>query len=280
MKKRFLGGMESCLLKKAGCIMLAAVIAGAGNEGYKVTRVRREVPGLVVCTDSHLKPLSVEKNPVPLACGSKASKKVTTKKIKMKKKAAKTPSRIRRKTNKITKGRTASTRKISAKNTAPAAVTPLRPADKSIRSLASKADSRVLEAFEKMHGEVKTNASAACSGCFDAETMTITLKMINATLYHELGHFVEFCGGTSSAEQKITEAYNQEKSRYTGYNRIYVLQNSSEYFAEAFKNYCENPEKLKRERPKTCAAVLEAVNNITDSRIKILLTVYGSLWRK
>lgn len=148
-----------------------------------------------------------------------------------------------------------------------------------IRGLAPKADSRVLNAFEKMYGEVKLDAAVLYSGCFDAETMTITLRKPDGTLYHELGHFVEFCGGTTTAEQKIAEAYEAEKSKYTACNKGYVLQNSSEYFAESFRNYCESPEKLKEKRPKTCAAVIEAMNNITDSRVSTLLAVYGFLWR-
>lgn len=156
----------------------------------------------------------------------------------------------------------------------------LQAKNSSIKDLAPKADSRVLNAFEKMYGKVKVDASVPYSGCFDAGRMTITMKRLNSTLYHEVGHFVEFCSGTPDVKRKIEAAYNEEKFRYRALNKVYVLQDSSEYFAESFKNYCENPGKLKRERPGTYAAVVQAVNSINDSRINTLLSIYGPLWKK
>jgi len=84
---------------------------------------------------------------------------------------------------------------------------------------------------------------------------------------------------TSPVKKLIAEAYNAEKSRYTASNKAYVLQNSSEYFAESFKNYCETPGALKSARPRTYEAIVQALNNITDSRMNSLIAVYSSVWK-
>ena len=86
-------------------------------------------------------------------------------------------------------------------------------------------------------------------------------------------------GGTSSVKQAISAAYSKEKSKYTEYNKSYVLQNSSEYFAESFKNYCENPSALKSSRPLTYNAVVQALNNITDTRVNTIINVYSAVWK-
>lgn len=149
----------------------------------------------------------------------------------------------------------------------------------SVRSVAAAADPRVLNAFEKIGCKVVVNPSVAYSGCFDARSRTITLKKLDATVYHELGHFVEFVGGTSAVKQSIAEAYSAEKGKYTAANKAYVLQSSSEYFAESFKNYCENPVLLKQSRPRTYEAVVQALEATTDARVNTLMGVYKSVWK-
>lgn len=149
----------------------------------------------------------------------------------------------------------------------------------SIRTYAPAADARVLSAFEKIGCKLVVNPSVSYSGCFDARNRTITLKKLDSTVYHELGHFVEFVGGTSAVKQAIASAYSAEKSKYTASNKAYVLQNSSEYFAESFRNYCENPAALKQARPMTYEAVVQALQNMTDSRVNTLMGVYKSVWK-
>ena len=80
-------------------------------------------------------------------------------------------------------------------------------------------------------------------------------------------------------KQAIANAYNKEKSKYKAANRTYVLQDSSEYFAESFKNYCENPSSLKSSRPLTYSAIQQALNNITDTRVNTIMKVYSAVWK-
>ena len=149
----------------------------------------------------------------------------------------------------------------------------------SVRSVAPAADARVLSAYESIGCKVVVNPSVSYSGCFDARIRTITLKKLDSTVYHELGHFVEFVGGTSAVKNAIASAYSTEKSLYTASNKAYVLQSSSEYFAESFKNYCENPAALKQARPNTYNAIVQALDAITDSRVNTVKSVYASVWK-
>ena len=56
-------------------------------------------------------------------------------------------------------------------------------------------DSRVLNAFTKLGFTVKVDSSVSYSGHFDARTRTITMKQMDDTIYHELGHFLAFMAG-------------------------------------------------------------------------------------
>ena len=148
-----------------------------------------------------------------------------------------------------------------------------------VRNVARFCDNRVLSAFEKMGCKVVVDSSVSYAGCFDASKRTITLKRMDSTVYHELGHFLEFCSGTSDVKKLIEQVYSKEKSRYNSYNKTYVLQNSGEYFAESFKNYCENPSALKKSRPLTYDAIVRALNNVTDSRVNMIMSAYASVWK-
>lgn len=149
----------------------------------------------------------------------------------------------------------------------------------SVASIAPKADKRVLNSFTKLGFQVNVKSSVAYAGLCDARTRTITLKKVDDTIYHELGHYVAFVAGNVDMSSAFKAVYNSEKSKYTAYNKAYVLQNSSEYFAESFKNYTENPAALKTERPKTYAAIVDALNKITDSQVNKIATVYSAVWK-
>ena len=309
--------------RTAGCLMLAVLIAGTGLFTYHNSG-SRDIPELVTFTDPE--GVTAQEDEVPLASGTKTTKKVTTKKTtkktKMKKKAKKTATTTKKTTKKTTKTKTSSAQKVKTNTkvvttiktstkkkskiktikttvvtTVTTTTTALKKASSTstqaaaaatassgtqtykVRSVASACDARVMNAYEKMGFTVVVNPTVAYSGRFDASKQNITLKQMNSTVYHELGHFVEFVGGTSSVKQAITTAYNQEKSKYTAYNKTYVLQNSSEYFAESFKNYCENPSALKSSRPLTYNAIVQALNNITDTRVNTIIKVYSAVWK-
>ena len=128
-----------------------------------------------------------------------------------------------------------------------------------IASIAPKMDSRVLKAYKKLGFTVTIDPSVNYGGCFNAHSRSIILRFENETIYHEL-------------------VYNSEKSKFTGINRSYATQNSSEYFAESVLEYVTSPSTLKRQRPKTYAAIVAALNKITDERIQRVMDIYGPFW--
>ena len=148
----------------------------------------------------------------------------------------------------------------------------------SVNTIASRADARVLNAFNKMGFSVVSNPGVSYSGLFDARTRTITLKVVNDTAYHELGHFVGFVAGNYDRTQEFQGIFSREKSKYTLYNKAYVCSSASEYFAESFKNYTLNPSGLRSERPETYAAIETALSRITDSQVNNILSAYKPIW--
>lgn len=148
-----------------------------------------------------------------------------------------------------------------------------------VGQLAPKEDSRVLTAYRTLGFKVNVDSSVSYSGYFNARNRQITLKKANETIYHELGHFIAFIAGNVDTTSEFKAIYNQEKSLYTAYNKAYVTQNSSEYFAESAKEYVLNPGALKAARPKTYEAVRSAVESITDERIAKIQKYYGAIWK-
>lgn len=148
-----------------------------------------------------------------------------------------------------------------------------------VGQLAPKEDSRVLTAYRTLGFKVNVDPSVSYSGYFNARNRQITLKKVNETIYHELGHFIAFIAGNVDTTSEFKTIYNQEKSLYTAYNKVYVTQNSSEYFAESAKEYVLNPGALKATRPKTYEAVRSAVESITDERIAKIQKYYGAIWK-
>ena len=148
-----------------------------------------------------------------------------------------------------------------------------------VGQLAPKEDSRVLTAYRTLGFKVNVDPSVSYSGYFNARNRQITLKKANETIYHELGHFIAFIAGNVDTTSEFKTIYNQEKSLYTAYNKAYVTQNSSEYFAESAKEYVLNPGALKAARPKTYEAVRSAIESITDERIAKIQKYYGAIWK-
>ena len=144
---------------------------------------------------------------------------------------------------------------------------------------ASKADSRVLTAYRTLGFTAVVDPSVSYSGYYDTRNRKITLRKLDDTVYHELGHFVAFISGNTDQTAAFKAIFAQEKALYTAYNKSYVTQNSSEYFAESFKEYTLNPAALKSARPKTYAAVQEAVSTFTDDRIAKVQKTYSVVWK-
>lgn len=148
-----------------------------------------------------------------------------------------------------------------------------------VGQVAPKADSRVITAYRTLGFTVEIDPSVSYSGYFDGRNRKITLKQADDTIYHELGHFVAFIAGNVDKASSFVTVYNQEKALYTAYNKAYVTQNSSEYFAESTKNFTLDPSALKSARPKTYEAVSEALNKLTDTQIAKVQKVYRSIWK-
>ncbi len=147
-----------------------------------------------------------------------------------------------------------------------------------VASIAPKMDSRVLNAYKKLGFTVTVDPSVNYGGYFNARSRSITLRYADDSIYHELGHFLAFIAGNVDKSSAFTAVYNSEKSKYTGINRSYATQNSSEYFADSVRDYILNPSTIKSQRPQTYAAITEALNKVTDDRIQKILTVYGPFW--
>ena len=149
-----------------------------------------------------------------------------------------------------------------------------------IYDLAPKAGSNVKSAFKKLGFSVKVNSSVSYSGYFNAKDQSVTLKKLNDDcIYHELGHFVAFVAGNVDKKAEFQSIYQAEKGKYTGSDKAYVTSSASEYFAESYKNFVENPGALKASRPETYAYVAKAAAAVTDSQVSKVASVYGPFWK-
>ncbi|MCQ2567757.1 MAG: hypothetical protein MJ127_05090 [Mogibacterium sp.] len=148
----------------------------------------------------------------------------------------------------------------------------------SISSIAPKASSNVLSAYESMGFKVTIDSAYSYSGCFDARARSITLRKNDDNVYHELGHFVAFVAGNTDVSSAFKAIYNEEKSKYDGRNATYVLRDSSEYFAESYRDYILYNSELKSKRPKTYEAISSAVSRVCDAQVNRLKSAYADIW--
>ena len=149
-----------------------------------------------------------------------------------------------------------------------------------LRAVAPGTDSRVLNAYTVLGFTISFDPDAGYKGMFDAGNRRITLKKSGDTVYHELGHFAAFLAGNADRQEAFRQIFEKEKSRYTRYNKAYILQDSSEYFAESFKDYTLDPKALKAARPLTYAAVRKALGKITGAQIEKIRRVYQAVWKE
>ena len=148
---------------------------------------------------------------------------------------------------------------------------------------AQNVDTRVMNAFNKLGCQVVTDAAAASAGGytgkFDAENQTITVKVSDGTVYHEMGHFLSFVVGDYYKTSGFQSVYNEEKDLYGEYNKDYACSNASEYFAESFCQYVLDPGGLKSTRPKTYDAIADALSKVTDAQVDKVWAIYGAtIW--
>ena len=299
--------------KKAGALVLAtAIVLGGGTYVYNQ---QNPVPELVTYIDED-SVVQIQEDETPLASpqvtkstkttkstkkiplksassrtytqkGKTTTKKKTTK-IKSAKKTVTTETvTVTSITNNYKKGSKINTQvttvkttvtKTTVTNTAEPVTTPVTNGTVAVTQIAPAADKRVLNAFQKLGFQVIIQSGVPYSGLCDAETRTITLKQADETVYHELGHFLAFVAGNIDTSAAFQQIFQNEKSKYTAYDKGYVLQNSAEYFAQSFRDYTENPAALKASRPQTYAAIQQALSRVTDAQVANLLRVYRAVW--
>lgn len=143
-----------------------------------------------------------------------------------------------------------------------------------IRTVAQKADANILNAFEELGYQLKVDKSVSYSGYFSSSAKSITLQKADDTVYHELGHFLAFIAGNADKKEAFISIYNAEKNAYEGINKAYNTQNSSEYFAESYRDYILNPTTLKAKRPQTYASIVSAIKAVTPDQIKKVQDFY------
>lgn len=149
-----------------------------------------------------------------------------------------------------------------------------------VNKVAPKANKKVRDAFNKLGFKIYVNSTVKnYTGYFNARDRKITLIASDNTVYHELGHFLAFVVGNADQTATFKKVYNAEKSKVTAFNKAYVTQNASEYFAESFKDYTMNNSKLKSTRPKTYAAIKSALSKLTNAQVAKIQKVYGPLWK-
>ena len=144
-----------------------------------------------------------------------------------------------------------------------------------VRSMASRADANVLNAFENLEFKIEINPTSSYSGYFSVKAHNIILKKSSGdTIYHELGHFVGWLAGNVDTSSEFVAIYNKEKSALQSANYQYLTKSSAEYFAESYKDYVLSPQNLQSTRPQTYEFVKNAVSRITDARVTNIKSAY------
>lgn len=145
--------------------------------------------------------------------------------------------------------------------------------------MGAKADKKILNAFDTLKFKFVINKNASHTGVFSVRNHKIEIQSAkDYVLLHELGHFANFLAGDKVSTSEWNKIYKAEKSKYTGYNKAYVTKTASEYFAESYRDYRENPKALKSKRPRTYQFVKETINGISDSDVQEIKDTYGEYW--
>lgn len=302
-------------LLKTGCVLLTAIVLGAG--AYTVDT--KNTPELVSYVDLDDQ-ISINEDEVPLAAprvSTSTRRKVRKKTVTLKKAASRTVTfngkpkvvksptvtrntdyatlktsrttttvvekRYKKGSKKMTQVTTITYKTTTIRIEKPAKDTGVTSANDgpiSLDKIAPLLDSRVKKAYKDLHFDITINSKASYAGLFDARTQSITLREASDTVYHELGHFVAFLSGNSDTKSSFQVIYQAEKNSFTGSRRIYAMQNSAEYFAECFREYTLDPTTLKKTCPRTYEAIVNALGKITDQQVIMARQWYGSIWKK
>lgn len=137
--------------------------------------------------------------------------------------------------------------------------------------IAPESDVRLRVLYKDLGYRVKINPKVNYTGEFSSSKGLITLKKLDTTAYHEIGHFLDMVVVKGS---ELSVVYNKEKNLYKGTTKKYVTSSKSEYFAESYREYVLDASKLKKERPKTYSLIKNSLKRLSDKKhldlIKIL----------
>ena len=147
-----------------------------------------------------------------------------------------------------------------------------------IAAIAPLVDTRIKTAYEALGFTIEINPTVSYAGYFTAREQKITLQRNDDTIYHELGHFLAFVAGNVDVKPDFMAVYQAEKDLMTGVRKAYATQNSSEYFAESFREYTLDPVTLQNQRPQTYQSIVNALNVVTETQTSRILAVYGAFW--
>ncbi|MDO5145833.1 MAG: hypothetical protein Q4D60_02410 [Eubacteriales bacterium] len=299
------------LAGKVAAFSMAAMIAAGGV--FTMQQSKSQVPELTEFVDHHGEQVVIDDGSVPLGGAPKVTKSTKTKKktVIMKKAAKKTYKKKNLKTktsNKEGNGvmvetvvQTLKTQKFKKNSKKKVIITKItttttttlaesavqaqaaedntaKSSSSEISALAPKLNGAVMAAYNDLGFTVNVDPSVSYSGYFNSRTRSITLKRESDVIYHELGHFLAFVAGNVDMQPDFRSVYEAEKNSYSGTNKAYVIQNSSEYFAESFRDYTLDPAGLKQSRPRTFAAIESAIGNVTQQQISQIQSAYAPIW--
>lgn len=84
---------------------------------------------------------------------------------------------------------------------------------------------------------------------------------------------------TKTTTKKSTKIQKlKKKASKSKVTTIRKTKTASEYFAESYRDYRENPTALKSKRPRTYQFVKKTINGISDSDVQEIKDTYGEYW--
>ena len=144
-----------------------------------------------------------------------------------------------------------------------------------------KVGANVTKAFNDLGFRVKIDTVNfnTVSGYTNVRNRLVVIGGSTDVIYHELGHFVAFVAGNVDRSSEFVKIYNAEKGKYNKFNKAYVTQSSSEYFAECYKLYLLDNAWLKKTLPQSYKFVQQSIGKITTAQIAKIKKIYGLAWK-
>lgn len=148
-----------------------------------------------------------------------------------------------------------------------------------VNSIKKKVPANVMNAFNELGFTININSKLPNAGNFSTSKHCIQLKTANSShLLHEMGHFLSCLKDNAAKSDEFVYIYKSEKDKYKGSNKEYIISTNDEYFAESYRDYVENPSKLKKERPKTYTYINKTAAVITPEDISRTKQKYSWAW--